>query len=163
MGIFNLSFQTGKFINVLKQVKVVPVFKNKGSPFEPGNNRPISSLSNVEKGLEKLVHKRMIKFLETNNILYDRQFGFRNKHSTVHGLITLTEDIKNSINKGKLTCGVFIDLQKAFDTVDHDILLRKLDGCGFRGITNNWFKSYLSRRKQYVSVSGTDSGFRDTK
>ena len=162
-GIFNLSFQTGKFINVLKQVKVVPVFKNKGSPFEPGNYRPISLLSNVVKVFEKLVHKRMIKFLETNNILYNRQFGFRNKHSTVLGLITLTEDIKNSIDKGKLTCGVFIDLQKAFDTVDHDILLRKLDGYGFRGITNDWFKSYLSRRKQYVSVSGTDSGFRDTK
>ena len=113
--------------------------------------------------LEKLVHKRWIKFLETNNVLYDRQFGFRNKHSTVHGLITLTEYIKNSIDKGKLTCGVFIDLQKAFDTVGHDILLRKLDGYGFRGITNDWFKSYLSKRKQYVSVSGTDSGFRDIK
>ena len=105
----------------------------------------------------------MMKFLETNKILYDKQFGFRNKHSTVHELITLAEDIKNSIYQGKLTCGVFIDLQKAFDTVDHNILLKKLECYGFRGITNNWFKSYLSNRKQYVSVSGVDSGFKDIK
>ena len=116
--IINISFKTGKFIDALKYVKVIPVYKNKGSPFEAGNYRPISLLSNVDKILEKLVHKRMIKFLEDNKILYDRQFGFRCKHSTVYGLITITEDIKKSIDDGKLTCGVFIDLQKAFDTVD---------------------------------------------
>ena len=88
------GFKTGKFIQALKHVKVVPVFKNKGSPFEAGNYRPISLLSNVDKVLEKLVHKRMIKFLNRNNIIYNRQFGFRRKHSTVHGLVTLTEDIK---------------------------------------------------------------------
>ena len=82
--IFNQSFK--KFIQALKHVKVVPVFKNKGSPFEAGNYRPISLLSNVDKVLEKLVHKRMIKFLNRNNIIYNRQFGFREKHSTVHGL-----------------------------------------------------------------------------
>ena len=114
--IFNQSFKTGKFIQALKHVKVVPVFKNKGSPFEAGNYRPISLLSNVDKVLEKLVHKRMIKFLNRNNIIYNRQFGFREKHSTVHGLATLTEDIKKSIDEGKLTCGVFIDLQKALLT-----------------------------------------------
>ena len=161
--IINISFKTGKFIDALKYVKVVPVYKNKGSPFEAGNYRPISLLSNVDKILEKLVHKRMIKFLEDNKILYDRQFGFRCKHSTVHGLITITEDIKKSIDNGKLTCGVFIDLQKAFDTVDHKILLKKLEIYGFRGITNDWFSTYLSGRKQYVSVSGVDSNYRDIK
>ena len=161
--IINISFKTGKFIDALKYVKVVPVYKNKGSPFEAGNYRPISLLSNVDKILEKLVHKRMIKFLEDNKILYDRQFGFRCKHSTVHGLITITEDIKKSIDDGKLTCGVFIDLQKAFDTVDHKILLKKLEIYGFRGITNDWFSTYLSGRKQYVSVSGVDSNYRDIK
>ena len=161
--IINISFKTGKFIDALKYVKVVPVYKNKGSPFEAGNYRPISLLSNVDKILEKLVHKRMIKFLEDNKILYNRQFGFRCKHSTVHGLITITEDIKKSIDDGKLTCGVFIDLQKAFDTVDHKILLKKLEIYGFRGITNDWFSTYLSGRKQYVSVSGVDSNYRDIK
>ena len=110
----------------------------------------------------------MIKFLEDNKILYDRQFGFRCKHSTVHGLITITEDIKKSIDNGKLTCEVFIDLQKAFDTVDHKILLKKLEIYGFRGITNDWFSTYLSGRKHstvyvYVSVSGADSNYRDIK
>ena len=161
--IFNQSFKTGKFIQALKHVKVVPVFKNKGSPFEAGNYRPISLLSNVDKVLEKLVHKRMIKFLNRNNIIYNRQFGFRRKHSTVHGLVTLTEDIKKSIDEGKLTCGVFIDLQKAFDTVDHEILLKKLETYGFRGLANNWFSSYLSNRKQYVHVSGEESDYREIK
>ena len=128
--IFNLSFQTGKFISALKQVKVVPVFKNKGSPYESGNYRPISLLSNVDKIMEKLVHKRMVNFLEINKLLYNRQFGFRRKHSTVHGLTTVTEDLKKSIDEGKSTCGVFIDLQKAFDTVDLDILLKNLNFMG---------------------------------
>ena len=117
--IFNQSFKTGKFPQALKHVKVVPIFKNKGSLFETENYRPISLLSNVDKILEKLVHKRMMQFLEKNKILRDRQFGFRKKHSTVHGLVTLTEDIKKSIDEGNLSCGVFIDLQKTFDTVDH--------------------------------------------
>ena len=142
---------------------MVPVYKNKGSSFEACNYRSISLLSNVDKVLEKLIHKRMIKFLEDNKILYDRQFGFRCKHSTVHGLITITEDIKKSIDNGKLTCGIFIDLQKAYDTVNHKILLKKLEIYGFRGITNDWFSTYLSGRKQYVSVSGVDSNYRDIK
>ena len=74
--------------------------------------------------MEKLVHKRMVTYLENNKLLYHRQFGFRSKHSTVHGLTTITEDLKRSIDKCKLTCGIFIDLQKAFDTVDLDILLK---------------------------------------
>ena len=114
--IFNQSFKTGKFPQALKHVKVVPIFKNKGSPFKTENYRPISLLSNVDKILEKLVHKRMMQFLEKNKILHDRQFGFRKKHSTVHGLVTLTEDIKKSLDEGNLSCGVFFDFQKAFDT-----------------------------------------------
>ena len=161
--IFNLSFQTGKFINALKQVKVVPVFKNKGSPYETGNYRPISLLSNVDKIMEKLVHKRMVNFLENNKLLYNRQFGFRSKHSTVHGLTTITEDLKKSIDEGKLTCGVFIDLQKAFDTVDLDILLKKLKLYGFRGLTNDWFSSYLLGRKQFVSLSGENSSYKNIR
>ena len=155
--IFNQSFKTGKFPQALKYVKVVPIYKNKGSPFDTGNYRPISLLSNVDKILEKLVHKRMMKFLEKNKILRNRQFGFRKKHSTVHGLVTLTEDIKTSIDEGKLSCGVFIDLQKAFDTVEHKILLKKLESYGFRGVANDWFSTYLSNRKQYVHNAGEDS------
>ena len=73
-------------------MKVVPVFKNKGSPYESGKYQPIPLLPSVDKIMEKLAHKRMVNFLEINKLLYNRQFGFRSKHSTVHGLTTITED-----------------------------------------------------------------------
>ena len=87
----------------------------------------------------------------------------RDRHSTVHGLTTITEDLKRSIDESKLTCGIFIDLQKAFDTVDLDILLMKLKFYGFRGLTNDWFSSYLLGRKQYVSSSGETSCYQNIK
>lgn len=155
--IFNLSFEIGKFIDPLKYVKVVPIFKNKGSPFEVSNFRPISLLSNVDKILEKLVHARLTSFLTHNKILFEKQFGFRSKHSTQHNLITLSEEIRKSLDKGEFSCGVFLDLRKAFDTVDHKILLKKMEYYGIRGIANNWFKSYLSGRLQSVFVSGMSS------
>ena len=101
----------------------------------------------------------MVTYLENNKLLYHRQFGSRSKISTVHGLTTITEDLKKSIDESKLTCGIFIDLQKAFDTVDLDILLKKLKFYGFRGLTNDWFSSYLLGRKQYVSLSGETSSY----
>ena len=79
------------------------------------------------------------------------QFGFRKKHSTIDTLISITEAIRIALDTGKFACGIFVDLQKAFDTVDHNILLRKLDHYGIRGLSNSWFKSYLSNRKQFVS------------
>ena len=103
------------------------------------------------------MHKRLNDFLETNDVLHNLQFGFRQKHSTSHDLISLTEKIKQTIDKGNLACGVFIDLKKAFDTVNHTILLQKLEHYGIRVIPLQWFKSYLTDRKQYVSVCGNTS------
>ena len=100
-----------------------------------------------------------MSFLERHDILSERQFGFRKKHSTKLALISLTEEIRY-LDEGKFTCGVFIDLQKAFDMVDHKILLKKLELYGIRGISNNWFRSYLSNRVQYVSYSGAKSVLR---
>jgi len=94
--IFNVSFETGKFPTLLKLVKVIPIFKNKDSREETSNYRPISLLSNIDKILEKIVHKRLVGFLEGNNIFFKRQFGFRSKHSTTHSLIALTEKIPPS-------------------------------------------------------------------
>ena len=99
----------------------------------------------------------LYKFLEAQKCIYNLQFGFREKHSTNHALISITEKIREALDNNNFACGVFVDLQKAFDTVNHNILLSKLDHYGIRGITNNWFKSYLYDRKQFVSINGFDS------
>ena len=156
-SIFNLSIQTGKFISLLKLAKVIPIYKNKGSPHDANNYRPISLLSNIDKIFEKLIKFRLVNYLEENNVIFKNQFGFRSKHSTTHALINLTEKIRANIDKGLYSCGVFIDLQKAFDTVDHNILLSKLNHYGVRGVSNLWFRSYLSNRQQFVSISGYSS------
>ena len=155
--IFNSSFLSGEFPKCLKIVKVIPVFKNKGSPLEVTNYRPISLLSNIDKIFEKIVHSRLTSFLNANNVLFNKQFGFRSKHSTSHALVSLTESIRSQLDAGNFSCSVFIDLQKAFDTVDHEILIAKLHHYGIRGLASNWFKTYLSNRLQFVSISGKDS------
>ena len=100
------------------------------------------------------MHQRLYNFLEENNILYNKQFGFRKNNSTIEALIKITEKNRESIDKGKFGCGIFIDLRKAFDTVNHEILLFKMEHYGIRGSTLKWFKSYLSERKQYVYING---------
>jgi len=150
--LFNLSFQTGKFPSLLKVSCVIPIFK-KGSSTDVSNYRPISLLSNIEKILEKLMYSRLYSFLDNHKALYDRQFGFRKSHSTINTLLNIVERIRKSLDEGYLACGVFVDLQKAFDTVDHSILISKLKHYGVRGIANNWFRSYLSGRMQFVSLS----------
>ena len=154
--IFNLSMKTGTHPDCLKLAKVIPIHK-KGSKLEVGNYRPISLLSNINKLLEKIVHERCYNFLEKFNCLYKYQFGFRKSHSTNHALIEITEKIRKALDSRKFACGIFVDLQKAFDTVNHEILLKKLEHYGLRNMTNSWFKSYLNNRKQLVSLNGVDS------
>ena len=114
------------------------------------NFRPISLLSIFDKIIEKIIHKRLYHFLECNNILFENQLGFRKNNSTSYALMEITERIKESIDSGKFGCGIFIDLRKAFDTVNHTILLNKLEHYGIRGIPLEWFRSYLTDRKQHV-------------
>ena len=136
---------------------MIPIYKGKGSTLECCNYRPISLLSNIDKIVEKLMHKRLYSFLSKYKIIYDLQFGFRKNHSTTHALIYLTEKVRKALDDNCFSCGVFVDLQKAFDTVDHEILLYKLNHYGIRGVENNWFKSYLSNRKQFICINGVVS------
>ena len=154
--IYNLSLSTGIHPNILKVSKTIPIFK-KGSRLLVSNYRPISLLSNLNKILEKIVHNRVYSFLEDSQCIYSLQFGFRKKHSTNHTLIDITENIRQALDNKKFACGVFVDLQKAFDTVNHEILISKLEHYGIRGIANNWFASYLNNRSQFVSILGFDS------
>ena len=154
--LINVSFSTGVFPDILKIAKIIPLHKG-GSTQELNNFRPISLLSIFDKIMEKLMHKRLYAFIEEHNILFENQFGFRKGSSTAHSLIEITEKIKESIDNGKFGCGIFIDLKKAFDTVNHKILLTKLEHYGIRGNILKWFESYLSNRKQYIFYNGISS------
>lgn len=135
---------------------VMPVFK-KGLTTKKSNYRPMSLLSNFSKIFEKIMYQHLYKFLDICDLLFDMQFGFRSGHSIDHALVSLTESIKLSLDNSRVGCGIFIDLQKAFDTANHDILLKKLDHYGIRGTALSWFKSYLCDCKQFVSVNGLSS------
>ena len=154
--IFNLAINTGIYPDSLKIAKVIPVFK-KGDQMSVNNYRPISILSPINRIFEKILYSRLIKYIDKSNILYKYQFGFRKNHSTEHALIELVDQIKSNMGGNKMTCGIFIDLSKAFDTVNHKILIDKLEHYGIRGKALEIFKSYLSNRKQYVQLENSKS------
>ena len=109
--ITNLSFEKGIYMDNLEISKVIPVFKDKGNYLECNNYRPISLLSNINKIIEKLIHERLCSFLSKHKCIYDRQFGFRNRHSTNHALLDLIEDIRNAMDNNKFAVGLFVDRQ----------------------------------------------------
>ena len=154
--IFNLSINTGVYPNSLKIAKVIPIFKS-GSKTSVNNYRPISILSTINKIFEKIIYSRLVNYIDKFKLLYKYQFGFRKNHSTEHALIELTDQIKLNIGENKLSCGIFIDLSKAFDTVNHKILLGKLEHYGIRGNALHLLESYLSDRKQFVQIDKSKS------
>ena len=121
--LINKSFQSGIFPDIFKIAKVIPIFKSE-SRVLCNNYRPISLLSNISKLIEKLMHKRVYSFLEQQNFFYNAQFGFRLSLSTNNALMSITENIQSQLDQNKFCTGVFVDLKKAFDTVDHEILLK---------------------------------------
>ena len=103
------------------------------------------------------MYKTLYNFLKSNNIIYNLQFGSRQQYSISHALINITDNIRKAFDSVNIGCGVFVDLQKVLDTVDHQILLAKLNHYGICGVLNDWFKFYLSKPNQYVSINGFDS------
>lgn len=154
--IFNLSFETGVVPNKFKIANVIPIFKS-GSELSVNNYRPISLLSVFSRILEKLMFSRLLQFCDNNRILYTKQFGFRKNHTTLHSIISITDLIQKAIDVGTYSCGIYLDLSKAFDVVNHKILLKKLYHYGLRDNVYDWFKSYLTGRSQYVSIGNIDS------
>ena len=156
--ICNTPLGRGIFPDEMKIARIIPLFKS-GDKQNVSNYRPISLLPQFSKIREKIFNNRFMNFLNSNNLLYLRQYGFRKNMSTSMAIMELVENITTAMDNGKFTIGVFIDLKKAFDTVDHSILVTKLDHYGIRGVAKQWLSSYLENRKQYVCFNGTDSGF----
>ena len=154
----NLSLSSGLVPEQMKVARVIPLFKS--DTLSLTNYRPVSVLPAFSKFLERIVYKRLDSFLNKYKILSCNQYGFRKNHSTSYALIQLYDKLSNAIDQGKVTLGLFIDLSKAFDTVNHDILLAKLEFYGVRGAALQWFKSYLSGRSQFVQYNGYKSSLK---
>lgn len=155
-AIYNLSLSEGVFPNEWKMASVTPIHKS-GDRADPSNYRPISLLNAFSKILEKIVNRRLVKFAEKNNLLCDRQFGFRQNKSTEGAVSLLASLVSEHLDSKKACVGVFLDLAKAFDTVSVPILVRKLELLGIRGVANKWFESYLSGRSQSLKIDNVRS------
>ncbi|CAH2106185.1 unnamed protein product [Euphydryas editha] len=149
----NMCLTKGLYPDQLKSAIIRPIYKS-GSHLEYVNYRPIAILSVIDKIVEKIVVGQITKFLETHNILTDSQHGFRKGRSTVSALSSFAEYVNEALDSGEQLIAIFIDYKKAFDTLDHNILLQAMHECGIRGPTNNWFRSYLSNRKIRTLING---------
>ena len=152
----SLSITTNTFPDDWKVAKVFPLFKS-GERNDPNNFRPISVLPTIARVFERLVYEQMYACFTENNLIQPRQSGFRSLHSTVTALLDMTNQWCLNIDKGMVSGVIFLDLKKAFDTVDHAILLKKLSDYGVQGQTASWFKSYLKDRQQFCVVNGLSS------
>ena len=158
--IMNLSLATGVFPTELKIARVIPIFKS-GVTNIFSNYRPVSVLPLFSKILERLMYNRLLLFINEHGLLYKFQFGFRTLHSPNLALILLVDKISQALESGEYVLGLFLDFSKAFDTVNHSILFKKLEFYGIRGVALSWFQSYLTGRVQYVEYDDINSS-RDT-
>ncbi len=152
--IFNLSLATGVYIDEWKRARVTPIFKS-GDRRQCENYRPISILPVVSKAFEKEVFRQVYRYLSESSLLSKFQSGFRPKHSTVTALIQMCDEWLENMDNGKLNGVVFIDIKKAFDSINHRILLNKMnEQFGIFGVELKWFESYLTNREQQCNVNG---------
>ena len=154
--IINQCLTTGIFPDKLKIAKVVPIFKKEDDSLLC-NYRPISLLPAISKVFERIIFNQLYEYFSSNNLFYKSQYGFRKKHSTEMAALELIDKIKLDLDKGELPLAIFLDLSKAFDTIDHSIHIHKLSFYGVKYKALDLFKSYLQNRKQYVEVDGTAS------
>jgi hypothetical protein len=160
--IINLSLSLGTFPSELKIGNIITILKS-GPENLVTNYRPISLLTTISKIFECVFCNRLVNFLQKNKLLYDLQFGFRDRHSTYLAMISLMEKIIGALEQGNFTIGIFLDFSKAFDTVNHKILLSKLNCYGIRGIANKWVGIYLSGRKEFTTYNGSNSATTNIK
>ena len=150
--IFNHSILEGKFPTCMKLAEVIPLYKGK-SMDQMVNYRPISLLITLSKLLEKIIYQRIYDYLEDKSILYPSQYGFHNKRSCEQAICELTGYVLQSKNRSEHSASVCLNLSKAFDTLDHSILLQKLDRYGIRGIAKEWIEDYLRERKLVTKIT----------
>ena len=155
-NIFNLSIATGVFPDCWKIARIAPISKS-GQFDDRSNYRPISVLPFLSRAFEKLVFNQLYEYLDKNKLIHYKQSGFSSLHSAITCLLKSTDDWYANMDKGRFTATVFIDLKKAFDTVDHDILLQKIETYGVSGQEHIWFSSYLKNRRQLCRVNGVAS------
>ena len=155
-SLFNASLARGYVPRCWKTKRVSPIFKS-GDKTDPNNFRPISILPIPMKIFEKLVHQQIATFISNNSFLNNRQSGFRKLFSTNTAVVDVSDEILCQLDQKKFVCAVLIDLKKAFDRVDHKILLKKLWCYGIRNVSFEWFESYLSDRWQLTSINNTES------
>ena len=155
--LINQVLNTGLFPDKLKIAKVIPIYK-KGDPQLFENYRPISLLPTISKGLEKIIHKQLSSYFDEYGLFFPNQYGFRPKHSTEYAALELIDRIINKMDNNEIPIDILLDLSKAFDTIDHTILLHKLTYYGLEDSTLRLFESYLKNRKQYTDIEEIKSG-----
>ena len=150
------QYYQGSFLKSLRYSvsKATPILKS-DSLSELGNYRPIAVISPFSKVLERLVYEQLVSYLEKECLLFNFQFGFRKGYSTEYAIVETVEKLKSAVDDQKITCSISLVFSKAFDTVNHHILLEKLYKYGIRGLPHAWFSSYITNRKQYVKVGNS--------
>ena len=154
--IFNKCVTLGIFPDVLKIARVVPIYKG-GDELQLTNYRPISVLPTLSKVFEKIVHSKLVNYLNLNRVIFDGQYGFRSNRSTADAFVDLSSYIYTELDKGHYVFSLFLDFRKAFDVVDHELLLGRMEHYGVRGICSQFLRSYLANRKHYISIDGISS------